>query len=131
MQAGKFILFMDTRSYAPWEHYPKTLTHDEMMNPLSVVEDFFTCESVKGHSRRLKEWRHYAVNDAYYNDEKWGPGPLLFIYTQNLKLLEAVFLLLCDHRNMGYRRQIATEDQLQEERANWEFFPKNLPTRTA
>jgi HEPN domain-containing protein len=117
---------MDYRKYAPWEHYPKTLTHAEMMDPLSVVEDFFSSDSVKGHGKRLKEWRHYTINYLYYNDERWGPGPLLFTYDINLKLLEAVYLLYCDYQNYAYRRKRPSDEQLHNERERWAYFPGKL-----
>ncbi len=89
-------------TYAPWEHYPKTLRHYEVENPMSVVVDFFSADSVKGHSRRLKEWRYYVVNDEHYDEKRHGPGTLLFIYDLNLRILEAMYLLLINYKNFSY-----------------------------
>src|ERR1700753_1312451 len=127
VHAGRFNLkLMYYRNYAPWEHYPKTLAYEEIMDPLSVIEDFFSCDTIKGHCRRLREWRYYAINDKYYNDERGGPGPLLFIYDMNLKLLEAVHLLFCDYQNNYFLRRKPSDEQLQTGKANWAYFPKNL-----
>ncbi|TSD64473.1 HEPN domain-containing protein [Inquilinus sp. KBS0705] len=113
-------------SYAPWEHYPKNLRHYEVENPMSVVVDFFSADSVKGHGRRLKEWRYYVVNDEHYDEKRHGPGTLLFIYDLNLKILEAMYLLLLNYKNFSYQRKQLTEEQLEEEKELWEYYPKNL-----
>jgi HEPN domain-containing protein len=117
---------MQTGHYAPWEHYPKTLRQYEIENPLSVVADFFSTDSVKGHSKTLKEWRHYVVNDKHYDDGRHGPGSLLFNYDLNLKILEAMYLLLLDYKNFSYRQEKLTEAKLVEEKEQWAYFPKNL-----
>jgi HEPN domain-containing protein len=117
---------MNNAPYAPWEHYPKTLCHYEIENPLSVVVDFFSADSVKGHGRRLKEWRYYVVNDEHYDEKRHGPGTLLFIYDLNLRILEAMYLLLVNHKRFSYHQDRVTEEQLEEEKEQWEYYPKNL-----
>jgi HEPN domain-containing protein len=113
-------------TYAPWEHYPKNLRHYEVENPMSVVVDFFSADSVKGHGKRLKEWRYYVVNDEHYDEKRHGPGTLLFIYDLNLRILEAMYLLLVNYKNFSYQRKQLTEEQLEEEKEQWEYYPKNL-----
>ncbi|HEY2582284.1 MAG TPA: HEPN domain-containing protein [Mucilaginibacter sp.] len=113
-------------TYAPWEHYPKTLRHYEVENPISVIAEFFSTDSVNGHSRQLKVWRRYVVNNESYNDKDHGPGTLLFIYDMNLKILKAMFLLLCNYKNFSYRRETIGEGQLELEKQQWEYFPENL-----
>jgi HEPN domain-containing protein len=120
----KSIMYNGT--YAPWEHYPKTLRHYEVENPMSVVVDFFSADSVKGHGKRLKEWRYYVVNDEHYDEKRHGPGTLLFIYDLNLRILEAMYLLLVNYKNFSYQRKQLTEEQLEEEKEQWEYYPKNL-----
>ncbi len=113
-------------TYAPWEHYPKTLRHYEVENPMSVVVDFFSADSVKGHGKRLKEWRYYVVNDEHYDEKRHGPGTLLFIYDLNLRILEAMYLLLVNYKNFSYQRKQLTEEHLEEEKEQWACYPKNL-----
>ena len=50
---------MDNVSYAPWEHYPKNLRQHEVTNPMLVINDFFSANTVDGHCKRLEEWRKY------------------------------------------------------------------------
>lgn len=80
-------------TYAPWDNAPKLLGHDEMMEPLKVVTDFFEIDTVSGHDERFKEWRDYAVRLEYYNNARSGPGALLYVWEENVKLIEAIFLL--------------------------------------
>jgi HEPN domain-containing protein len=120
----KKIMYNGT--YAPWEHYPKNLRHYEVENPMSVVSDFFSADSVKGHSKRLKEWRHYVVNDEHYDEKRHGPGTLLFIYDLNLRILEAMYLLLVNCKRFSYRQDKVTEEQMEEEKELWEYYPANL-----
>jgi HEPN domain-containing protein len=117
---------MNNGTFAPWEHYPKTLRHDEIVNPMVVVADFFSADSVKGHGKRLKEWRYYVVNDEHYDEKRHGPGTLLFVYDLNLKILEAMYLLLLNDKKFSYRKEELAEAQLAEEKEQWEYYPKNL-----
>ncbi|MGY4540011.1 HEPN domain-containing protein [Mucilaginibacter sp. UYNi724] len=117
---------MNNAPYAPWEHYPKTLRHYEIENPMSVVVDFFSADSVKGHGKRLKEWRYYVVNDEHYDEDRHGPGTLLFVYDLNLKILEAMYLLLIDYKRYSFRQDKVTQEQILEEKELWEYYPANL-----
>ena len=120
----KSIMYNGT--YAPWEHYPKTLRHYEVENPMSVVVDFFSADSVNGHGKRLKEWRYFVVNDEHYDEKRHGPGTLLFIYDLNFRILEAMYLLLINYQRFSYQQDKITEEKLEEEKELWEYYPKNL-----
>ena len=113
-------------NYAPWEHYPKTLSHKEILNPLTVVMDFFSTDSLKGHKRDLKEWRTFVTTGKHFVDERHGPGSLLFTYDLNLKLLEAMYLLWLNYLNRSWNYKKVSDPQLQEEKELWVYFPKNL-----
>jgi HEPN domain-containing protein len=51
---------------------------------------------------------------------------LLFIYDLNLRILEAMYLLLVNYKNFSYQRKLLTEYQLEEEKEQWAYYPKNL-----
>ncbi|QJD98241.1 HEPN domain-containing protein [Mucilaginibacter robiniae] len=113
-------------TYAPWENAPKLLRHDEMINPLKVVIDFFEIDDMEGHAKHLKQWRDYAVRLEYYVNERNGPGMLLYVWEEHVRLMEAMFLLWHEHRNIVYRYKPPTAEQLAEERSTWDYFPMNL-----
>jgi HEPN domain-containing protein len=117
---------MLNRHYAPWEQYPKYLSQKEVQHPISVIDDFFSADRPKGHKKRLKEWRHFAVAQAHYTNKRFGPGSLLYTCELNLKLLEAMFLLLINYESSFPKPTIPNEDQLKKEKEEWPFFPKNL-----
>jgi HEPN domain-containing protein len=119
---------MDFRTFAPWEHYPKTLSQKEIENPLMVVEDFFSSDSLEGHAKRLKEWRYFVINNKVYTNDRHGPGTLLYLYDLNLKILEAIYLLLMRDQNT-FGNEKVPEEQLGQEKEEWRYFPKNLSAK--
>ncbi len=120
-------MFHDT--FVPWEHYPKNLNQSEIQNPLTVIIDFFSTSSLKGHKRDLKEWRYYVTAKRYYKGDRHGPGSLLFTYDLNLQLLEALHLLsLCYQKNRLQFKE-TSEERMEEEKEQWLCFPKNLKTK--
>jgi HEPN domain-containing protein len=119
---------MNFRTFAPWEHYPKTLNQKEIENPLMVVEDFFSADSLKGHGKRLNEWRYYVINDEVFTSERHGPATLLYFYDLNLKILEALYLLFIQDEN-SFGADNLTEEQLEKEKEEWRHFPKNLSVK--
>ena len=112
--------------YAPWEHYPKKLRHHEVVNPISVLDDFFSVDLLNGHFSKLKNWRYYVLHDKFYNDERHGPGSLLFTYDQNVRLLEATYLLYYHDSTSTVKNAIVGVDELKTERKLWDDFPENL-----
>ncbi len=112
--------------YAPWESYPKKLSHFEVVNPLVVITDFFSANLLGGHRKKLKKWLHYAVKDKVYKDKRHGPGSLLFFYDLNVRLLEAAYLLYYNDRIAKNEKVIVSATQLEVERKLWEDFPENL-----
>lgn len=111
---------------APWDHCPKNLCFKEVQNPLMVVVDFFSASWPKRHRNDLKVWRHYVVSDRYYNDKPHGPGTLLFIYDLNIKLVEALHLLWLDYKNNWHKDIVTNQQQLENEKKEWVYFPGNL-----
>ncbi len=60
--------------YAPWENHPKKLFYHEMVDPFSVLVDFFAVDFPNGHRSKLKRWRHFVRKDEAYKDELHGAG---------------------------------------------------------
>ncbi|MDB5281996.1 MAG: hypothetical protein JWO06_1071 [Bacteroidota bacterium] len=111
---------------APWDQYPKNLYFKEVQYPLMVIEDFFSAGWPENQRDDLKRWRYYVVNNEHYKDKRHGPGTLLFIYDLNVKLVEALHLLWLDYKNT-WRTDVATKhEQLENERREWVYWPKNL-----
>ena len=117
---------MYTTTYVPWENCPKKLYHHEVVNPLSVLVDFFGIDLLNGHRNKLKKWRYYVNRDEAYKDKKYGPGSLLFTYDQNVRLLEATYLLYYNDSISATKKAIVSVDELEAERKHLDGFPDNL-----
>lgn len=113
---------------APWEQYPKHLRFSEIVNPLKVITDFFSSGWPNDHRQDLKEWRYYVLNDKFYKD-RHGPGHVLFIYDQTVQLIEALHLLLLKNSDRWPRLQDVHEEQIDQEKKHWIYFPKNLSAK--
>lgn len=113
---------------APWEQYPKHLRFSEIVNPLKVITDFFSSGWPNNHRQDLKEWRYYVLNDKFYKD-RHGPGHVLFIYDQTVQLIEALHLLLLKNSDSWPKLPDVTEKQIEEEKKDWIYFPKNLSAK--
>ncbi len=81
-------------AFNQWNVYPINLSTEEIADPLIVISDFFSDDSLSGHLERLMLWRDFVLRDDYYRDSKGNPAGLLYFYKLNLRLVEAVNLLL-------------------------------------
>lgn len=117
---------MYTVKYAPWEHHPKKLRHQEVVNPLLVLEDFFSVDLLSGQCSKLKNWRYYVTHDKAYKDERHGSGSLLFSYDKNVRLLEAAYLLYYNDSISSVKTTIVSVEELKSERKRWDEFTDNL-----
>jgi len=79
-----------------WDYLPHNLEPKEIDDPLLVISDFFAADSLDGHLERLKKWRDAIINDDFFKDERGSPAGLLFFHKLNIRLIEAVSLLLKD-----------------------------------
>jgi len=120
---------MYTGYHTPWDHYPKYLHYKEFINPISFLSEFFSAHSLKGHKRDLTEWRHYAVSNECFQEERFGPGQLLYTHELNVKLLEAMYIIFINYECTYPKPLVPTESQLQEEKETWRPFPKNLSAK--
>jgi hypothetical protein len=112
--------------YAPWDHAPKFLRFSEVMDPMTPVKYFFDAHTVEGHQEALKNWRHYIVNDDYYNSERFGPGVLYHDYEFNVRLIEALYLLLLDDQEYSYHKKKISSEHLSTEEQEWDWYPVDL-----
>jgi HEPN domain-containing protein len=117
---------MNCGKTTPWEQYPKNLHFHEIQNPTKVIIDFFSAAWPKDQRTDLKQWRNYVICDQHYHDERHGPGTLLFIYELNVKLVEAMHLLLLAYKGNFCKAKEITNLQLESEKRAWVYFPKNL-----
>lgn len=117
---------MSYENYAPWEHYPKVLSHFEIGDPISVIRFFFDAVWIESHQAHLKEWRNYVFSDKFYNHPKHGPVEILATYELNLKLLEALYLVCLKYKQEAYKYERPNEAQLLMEKNSWEYYPANL-----
>lgn len=113
-------------NYASWDHYPKNLRLAEVMQPMHVIIEFFSSDCIVGHQRRLKEWRNFVTDEENYFLNSHGPGVLIFTCEQNIRLLEAMYLLLLQYQDGNQPGNGVTEEQLSHEKDHWEYFPDNL-----
>jgi len=80
-------------TFNQWESFPINLNTNEIANPLNVISDFFSDDSLNGHLERLTQWRDYVLKDDYFRDHKESPAGLLYFYKLNLHLVEAANLI--------------------------------------
>jgi hypothetical protein len=113
-------------SYVPWENCPKKLYHHEVIDPFSVLIDFFGIDDLEGHHNKLKQWRYFLNRNQAYKDEKFGPGSLLFTYDQNIRLLEVAFLLEYKDSITADKKPVISVADLETERKTLDDFPDNL-----
>jgi len=127
VNGGRFNeLVMYCGVYAPWDHYPKFLRQSEVRNPFIPLKGFFDANDVEGHFEKLKRWRHYVVNFEHYNDERFGPGNLLYDYELNIRLLECLYILFLDYKDHQYILTKIEEEQLITEKEEWIWYPSHL-----
>ncbi len=80
-------------AYNQWDTFPIHLSTHEIANPLRIISDFYSDDSLSGHLERLTQWRDFVLRDDYYKDIKGSPAGLLHFYKLNIRLIEAASLL--------------------------------------
>jgi HEPN domain-containing protein len=115
---------------APWENHPKYLRFSEIIDPLELLNQFFAISSLEEHTKKLRLWRDHVVNKEHYKDSN-GPGHLLFIHDFNVKLIEALHLMLLKSRDTWNRArsEVVSMEQIEKEKQDWIYFPDNLTDR--
>ncbi|SDP99681.1 HEPN domain-containing protein [Mucilaginibacter sp. OK268] len=111
--------------HAPWEHYPKNLYFEEVQNPYLVLNQFFGSWP-DTHKKDLKQWRKAVTADTYFKGKPHGPGELLFISEQVVRLVEACYLLWVSYKGGHRHENLLTPKLLEKARQEWIYFPDDL-----
>ncbi|WP_426587973.1 hypothetical protein [Mucilaginibacter sp. R-33] len=117
---------MYDRPIAPWEHFPKTLTISELLNPLKTIKEYFDTGLPKKKFDKIDQWRDFVLKYDYYNDPKLGPESLLLVYDQNLRFMEATHLFLINQTDLNRLPGRISKDELKVERREWDYYPITL-----
>lgn len=80
---------------------PFILSAEQMAEPLNVLYEFFSDDTLSGHLQRLKDWRDSVLADDFYRDMKGSPGGLLYFYELNISLLQTAHLLKTKDINLS------------------------------
>ena len=68
--------------------FPYQSRSNEIANPLNVISDFFSDDSLNGHLVRLTQWRDFVLKDDYFPDTKKARLDYYTFYKLNLHLVE-------------------------------------------
>ncbi|TSD66315.1 HEPN domain-containing protein [Inquilinus sp. KBS0705] len=113
----------------PWDEYPKFLSFEEVQHPFGVVSNYFDGTLPEDRSRELIEWRSYVISHKHYRHPH-GPGNLLFISDEHLRLLEACYLLFAACSQYWLRNTaLLSAEALETARKEWSYFPNNLSAK--
>jgi hypothetical protein len=81
-----------TKEQASWRDYPNNLTHDELINPLLVLEIFFSVYSLPQYREQLYQWLTYGLS-AKAAREFIATNDLVKVYENLQKLYSAAWLI--------------------------------------
>jgi HEPN domain-containing protein len=101
----------------------ENLNPEEVINPMLVLADFFNDDWLPGHLERLKVWRDYIIDDDYFRGIKNSPAELLYFHKLNIRLIEALYLVIDKPRLSDAATDITA---LELEKSVWRDFPPNL-----
>ncbi|WP_426587969.1 hypothetical protein [Mucilaginibacter sp. R-33] len=110
--------------HVPWDHFPKSLSFQELQYPLIVLKQYFDFDWPNGHFKDLKTWRSFVIGNESYNHERLGAGKLLSKYHSTLKLLDALYVLHLVNEDEPSGK--VSKEQLDNERSTWYWMPENL-----
>ena len=109
-----------------WDEYPKTLSFQQIQNPLSVIREFFSGTWPEENLKNIKEWRYYVVNFKQYKNQH-GASVLLFTSEEIMSLLEACYLLslVYSDRTIRHKKPL-TDKEVETAGIECTYFPKKL-----
>jgi HEPN domain-containing protein len=116
---------MSNLKFNEWDSLPINLSPEQIANPLTVIDDFFSSDWLPGHIEHLHRWRKFILEDAFFVDTMGNPSTLLTSFKHNIKLIEACHLIL-GNRDI-YNQSIASGiGQIENERKAWKHYPELL-----
>lgn len=71
---------METHALHLWDYLPLNLTAEEILNPMLVLQEFFSLDWLPCHLSALKMWRDSILADAYYLGGKGSPSSLTLMH---------------------------------------------------
>ena len=84
---------MSEHIFNQWDHLPINLAAEQIANPLIAIDDFFSSAWLPEHIEELYKWRKSILESNFFVDAKGSPVSLLTAYKNNLKLIEAAYLI--------------------------------------
>ncbi|WP_145855524.1 hypothetical protein [Pedobacter suwonensis] len=108
------------------------LNHDETVDPIKVIHEFFSHAWLPDHLKMLKRWR----NDVAFESEepkKCSPAFLVYHYELTIKLIEAAWLL--KGRKLGRldfndkQERESAKYYIKTEKKKLRNYPENLSIR--
>lgn len=120
---------MSEHIFNQWDNLPVNLAAEQIANPLIAIDDFFSAAWLPEHLDELYKWRRFILEPTYFLDAKGSPVSLLTAYKNNLKLIEAAYLINAAYKN-GYNSYgvaiSKSAEQLADEKQKWPHFPTLL-----
>ena len=120
---------MSEHIFNQWDHLPINLAAEQIANPLIAIDDFFSAAWLPEHIEELYKWRKSILESNFFVDAKGSPVSLLTAYKNNLKLIEAAYLINAAYKNGYYSYSVAiskSAEQLTDEKQKWSHFPTLL-----
>ena len=87
------------------EHFPKHLTQEEILDPASVIRDFFSISTLHEWTMRWNQLREYAFYQ--YSMMDGDEGTFLYDFEYLYKLTEASYLIYARHAQ--YMAKLSTQ----------------------
>ncbi|MBB6108709.1 hypothetical protein SAMN05421821_10256 [Mucilaginibacter lappiensis] len=97
---------------------------DKLSAAFNFLDDFFDSGLPKEHRKDLKKWRFHVINDEQYNG-RHGAGHVFLVYEETIQLIEIAHTLM-GHNEISTAAIDVTEDDIEQEKMDWIYFPTNL-----
>jgi hypothetical protein len=117
---------MINNEFTSWPQIPRNLTDEEVKNPLLVLAEFLNDDWLPGQLEHLREWRKYVLAGRYYTGPNSHPAGLLYFHRINIRLIEAMQMLLQRNKSRPSKPGEVNLALLNEEKNRWRDYPAGL-----